>query len=105
MSFRGPQALSDTPEGVPFRSFHTVSKAPLARTPNSEPQSSEETFMNKPSSLSAKRTPLSTPRHQDTNRLRKNCWDALWKGGASAPPQIAPQQFQKLRLRASSRRG
>jgi hypothetical protein len=25
MSFRGPQALSDTPEGVPFLSFHTDS--------------------------------------------------------------------------------
>jgi len=32
MSFRGPQALSDTPEGVPFRSFHTVSKARLPFT-------------------------------------------------------------------------
>jgi urease accessory protein len=35
------------------------------------------------------------------NKLRKSCWDALWKGGASAPPQIAPQQFEQLRLRAS----
>jgi hypothetical protein len=29
-----------------------------------------------------------------SSRLRKNCWDALSKGGASAPPQIAPPQFQ-----------
>jgi hypothetical protein len=27
----------------------------------------------------------------------ENCWDALWKGGASAPPQSAPpNNFNKM---------
>ena len=32
MSFRGPQALSDTPEGVPFLSFHTDSSGCMFAT-------------------------------------------------------------------------
>ena len=33
---------------------------------------------------------------RDSNTLRKNRRDTLWKGGASAPPQIAPDNFSNL---------
>src|SRR5215472_16383916 len=34
---------------------------------------------------------------RDTNTLRKGCRDTLWKDGASAPPQIAAESFDKSR--------